>query len=84
MTTFYRNICIVIPTLILMWQLPLAAQNAENIAAREVARRQAGIAQGKTALEHGQAAMKKAVSNLRNSGWRREKQGKQTPSRAKF
>ena len=59
MTTFYRNIRIVIPALILMWQLPLAAQNAENIAAREVARRQAGIAQGKTALEHGQAAMRK-------------------------
>jgi hypothetical protein len=67
MTTLYRNIRIVIPALILVWQLPLAAQdvaqnaqNAQNIAAREVARRQAGIAQGKTALEHGQAA---AVEN---------------------
>jgi general secretion pathway protein D len=66
MTTLYRNIRIVIPALILVWQLPLAAQevaqnaqNAQNIAAREVARRQAGLAQGKTALERGQAAMKK-------------------------
>ena len=63
MTTFYRNVRIVIPALILVWQLPLAAQevaqNVQNIAEREVARRQAGIAQGKTALQRGQAAMKK-------------------------
>ena len=63
MTTFYRNIRIVIPALILVWQLPLAAQevaqNVQNIAEREIARRQAGIAQGKTALARGQAAMKK-------------------------
>ncbi|MEP6709405.1 MAG: hypothetical protein ABJB32_04670, partial [Verrucomicrobiota bacterium] len=63
MTTFYRNICIVIPALILVWQLPLAAQNmaqnVQNIAEREIARRQAGVAQGKAALERGQDAMKK-------------------------
>ena len=63
MTTFYRNVRIVIPALILVWQLPLAAQevaqNVQNIAEREIARRQAGIAQGKTALARGQAAMKK-------------------------
>jgi hypothetical protein len=61
MTTFYRNIRIVIPALILVWQLPLAAQevaqNVQNIAEREIARRQVGIAQGKTALARGQAAM---------------------------